>query len=494
VSAEPADVYLQTPERSLDPEDWESLRALGHRAFDDAIEYLQTVRERPVWHALPQASRDLFSAPIPMEPSPREAVYEDVREHILPYPTGNIHPRFWSWVGGTGTPTQLIADLVVSAMNAAGLGFDEVASTHVEIQLLNWLKTMLGYPADASGLLVSGGSMANLVGLAVARTHMAPYDVRDTGINIGEQPRLIYYASSETHSSVRKAIELIGLGSKSLRLIPVRDDFTIDIDELHDAIASDRAKGHLPACIIVNVGTVNTGAVDPIDILVDLALQEKMWVHADAAFGAFARLSASSASLVEGIERVDSLAFDLHKWLYVQYDCGGVLVRAQESHKDTFSVIPAYLRNFDRGLASGPINFSEYGVQLSRSFKALRAWMGLKTEGVTRYGQQIEQNIQQARYLTSLVESEADLELLAPTAMNIVNFRFVAEGLGDDQLSDLNAEILMLLQERGIAAPSSTELRGCFSIRVAICNHRSRRSDFDALVAAVKEIGQELLA
>jgi len=494
VSAKPADVFYERAEKSLDPDDWEELRALGYRAFDDVIEYLKTVRDRPVWQPLPREARELFNEPLPVEPSPRGQVYEEVRDHILPYPTGNIHPRFWSWVGGTGTPTQLVADIVISAMNAGGLGFDEVASTHVEIQLLNWLKSMLGYPADASGLLVSGGSMANLVGLAVARTHMAPYDVRDSGVDVSEHPRLIYYASSETHSSVRKAIELIGLGSASLHIVPVRDDFTIDIDELHDAIARDRAAGHLPACIIVNAGTVNTGAIDPINVLVDLALQEKMWVHADAAFGGFVKLSASSASLVDGLERADSLAFDLHKWLYVQYDCGCVLVRAQESHKDTFSVVPAYIRNFDRGLASGPINFSDYGVQLSRSFKALRAWMGLKTEGVGRYGQQIEQNIRQAKYLTSLVENELDLEILAPTAMNIVNFRFIANGFDDEQLNDLNTEILMRLQERGIAAPSSTELHGRFSIRVAICNHRSRRSDFEALVNAVKEIGQELLS
>jgi aromatic-L-amino-acid decarboxylase len=494
VSAEPADIYSETQELSLDPEDWEALRELGHQAFDDAIEYLKTIRDRPVWQPLPDISRELFSEPVPIEPSPREQVYEEIRDHVLPYPTGNIHPRFWSWVGGTGTPTQLVADVVISTMNAAALGFDEVASTYVEIQLLDWIKTLLGYPADASGLLVSGGSMANLVGLAVARTHTATYDVRATGVDLSSHPRLIYYASSETHSCVRKAIELIGLGAESLRSIPVRDDYTIDIDELHDAIASDRASGHQPACIIANIGTVNTGAIDPVNVLVDLAQQENMWLHADAAFGAFAKLSASSASLVDGLERVDSLAFDLHKWLYVQYDCGGVLVRAQETHKDTFSVIPAYIRNFDRGLASGPINFSEYGVQLSRSFKALRAWMGLKTEGAARYGQQIEQNIQQARYLTSLIEKEPDLELLAPTSMNIVNFRFVSDQVTDKDLDDMNAEILMRLQERGIAAPSSTRLRGRFSLRVAICNHRSRRSDFEALVSAVKGIAQEMLS
>ena len=494
MSAKPADVVNQTDERSLDPEDWGNFRDLGHQVFDDVVEYLKTVRDRPIWRPLPDASRELFAEPLPMKPSPREQVYQEVREHILPYPTGNIHPRFWSWVGGTGTPTQLLADLVISTMNAGGLGFDEVASSYVELQLLSWLKSMLGYPQDASGLLVSGGSMANLVGMAVARTHIAPYDVRHSGVDVSKHPRLIYYASSEAHSCVRKAIELIGLGSESLRIVPVRDDFTIDIDELHDAIAKDRADGHLPACIIVNVGTVNTGAIDPINVLVDLALQENMWVHADAAFGAFAKLSDSSASLVDGLERVDSLAFDLHKWLYVQYDCGGVFVRAQETHRNTSSVVPAYIREFDRGLSSGPINFSEYGVQLSRSFKALRAWMGLKTEGAARYGEQIEQNIQQARYLTALVEDDSDLELLAPTAMNIVNFRFIAEGYDDDQLGDMNAEILMRIQERGIAAPSSTDLNGRFSIRVAICNHRSRRSDFDALVVAVKEIGREILS
>ena len=215
-------------------------------------------------------------------------------------------------------------------------------------------------------------------------------------------------------------------------------------------------------------------------------------MHADAAFGGFAKLSAESAHLVDGLERADSLAFDLHKWLYVQYDCGCVLIKSSDTHRNTFSVIPSYLRKFDRGLASGPLNFSEYGVQLSRSFRALRAWTALKTEGTDRYGQQIEQNIQQAKYLTQLVEDRAGLELLAPTAMNIVNFRYVDESLSDAEQDDLNAEILLQLQERGIAAPSSTVLNGRFSIRVAICNHRSKRPDFEALVEAVTAIGKEI--
>ena len=494
MTAKAAELKSPAEERSLDPEDWEELRQLGHQVFDDMIEYLKSVGDRPAWQPLPGAAKKLFEQDLPRHGMGLGEVYEQIRDHVLPYPTGNIHPRFWSWVGGTGTPAQLIADLVASAMNSASLGMDEVASSYVELQLLNWLKSLLGYPADSSGLLVSGGSMANLVGLAVARTHAAPYDVRDQGVNLSDYPRLMYYMSSEGHSSLRKAIELLGLGSASLRILPVQDDFTIDIDALRTAIRDDREAGRLPACIIATAGTVNTGAIDPLNELADIAQEEKLWMHADAAFGGFAKLSAESAHLVDGLERADSLAFDLHKWLYVQYDCGCVLIKSSDTHRNTFSVIPAYLRKFDRGLASGPLNFSEYGVQLSRSFRALRAWTALKTEGTDRYGQQIEQNIQQATYLTQLVEDRAGLELLAPTAMNIVNFRYIDESLSNAEQDDLNAEILLQLHERGIAAPSSTVLNGRFSIRVAICNHRSKRPDFEALVEAVSTIGKEICA
>ncbi len=492
MTAKAAELKSPAEERSLDPEDWEELRQLGHQAFDDMLEYLKSVGDRPAWQPLPGAAKQLFEQDTPRQGMALGEVYGQIREHILPYPTGNIHPRFWSWVGGTGTPAQLIADLVASAMNSASLGMDEVASSYVELQLLNWLKSLLGYPADSSGLLVSGGSMANLIGLAVARTHAAPYDVRDQGVNLSDYPRLMYYMSAEGHSSLRKAIELLGLGSASLRIVPVKDDFTMDVAALMSAMRDDRAAGHLPACIIATAGTVNTGAIDPLNELADIAEQENLWMHADAAFGGFAKLSAESAHLVDGLERADSLAFDLHKWLYVQYDCGCVLIKSSDTHRKTFSVVPAYLRKFDRGLASGPLNFSEYGVQLSRSFRALRAWTALKTEGTDRYGQQIEQNIQQAKYLTQLIEDRAGLELLAPTAMNIVNFRYVDESLSDAEQDDLNAEILLQLQERGIAAPSSTVLNGRFSIRVAICNHRSKRPDFEALVEAVTAIGKEI--
>lgn len=481
-----------TPETSLDPTDWEAFRALGHDAFDELVDYLRDVAGRPVWQPLPETARQLFREPLPRTGVGDAAAWRDVAEHVLPYPTGNIHPRFWSWVGGTGTPTQLIADMAISTMNSCSLGFDEAASSHVELQLLDWLKSLFGVPADTSGLLVSGGSMANLVGLAVARSAKAPNDVRQHGVDLAHHPRMRFYASSEAHSCLRKGIELLGLGNDSLVTLPVREDFTMDVDALRDAIRSDRDAGHLPACLIATAGTVNTGATDPLEDLADIAAQENLWLHVDGAFGAFARVAPRYRHLVAGLERADSIAFDLHKWLYVQYSCGGVLVRDRQQHRETFSVVPSYLRKLERGLAAGPLNFSEYGVQLSRSFVALRAWMALRSAGAERYARQIEQNLDQARYLGELVDATAELQRLAPTAMNIVNYRYVAEGLDDAALDRLNAELLMRLQEQGIAAPSSTVLNGRFSIRVANTNHRSTRPDFDLLVRESVRIGREL--
>ncbi|MDG1865965.1 MAG: pyridoxal-dependent decarboxylase [Woeseiaceae bacterium] len=480
-------------EKNLDPDNWDEFQKLAHRVVDDLVDYLKTVGDRPVWKALPSDSKNLFSESLPITGSSESEVYEEVKNHILPYPTNNIHPRFWSWVGGTGTPSQLIADMVISAMNSGSLGLDETASTHVELQLLSWLKSLLDYPQDASGLLVSGGSMANLVGLAVARTQASNYDVRDEGIDVNKFPRLVYYSSTETHSCIRKAIELLGLGSKSLRLIPTNDDFTVNLQLLKSAIKKDRDNGLLPACIIANVGTVNTGAIDPLIELAGIAKEEGLWLHADGAFGAIAKFAKNSSNLVAGLELADSIAFDLHKWMYIQYDCGCVLIKSGHPHKETFSVIPPYIKNFDRGLASGPINFSEYGVQLSRSFKALRAWMALKIEGTDKYSELIEQNIDQAKYLTKLVNKNNSLELLSPTSLNIVNFRFKNPKLDDAQLNEINSEILMKLHESGNSAPSSALLGDNFSLRVAICNHRSRRSDFDDLVKDVINIGNQLL-
>jgi aromatic-L-amino-acid/L-tryptophan decarboxylase len=487
MTREPAD-----GEETLDPADWDALRALGHRMLDDMMTHLQTVRERPVWQPMPAEVAQAFTTPVPAEGAPAEQVYAEFLETVVPYNMGNIHPRFWGWVMGNGTPLGMLADMLAAGLNP-NMGGGDHAGPRVEQQVINWLKEMLGYPAEASGLLVSGGSMANLVALTVARSARAGFDVRAEGLAAAPAP-LTIYGSVEMHSSIQKAVELLGLGSQALRLIPVDADFRIDLALLRQAIEADIAAGRRPICLVGNAGAVNTGALDPLDALAGIAAEYDLWFHVDGAFGALAYLAPDLRPLLAGMERADSLAFDLHKWVYVPFECGCALVRNPDAHRRAFSLTPEYLSHADRGLAAGALWFSDYGVQLTRGFRALKVWMTLKNSGVDKIGRVIRQNVAQAAYLGRRVAEAPDLELLAPVALNVVCFRYVAPGLHGAALDALNTELLTRLQESGVAAPSGTRVRGAYAIRCAITNHRSRMADFDLLLDETRRLGAALLA
>ncbi len=325
----------------LDPNDWNEFRADCYRAVDSIVEYLQTAGDRPAWQPVPRTIKDALREPLPTDGMPLAKTYEEFSRLILPYPTGNISPRFFGWVHGSGTPAGALADFLASAMNA-NVGGRDHGAVYVERQVIQWFCDLFGLAEGASGILLSGTSLANFVAILVARTAKLGRDVRDHGLDQRAQP-LVGYASSATHSCVRKAFEMAGLGSDALRVLPIDAAHRIDLDALQSTIERDTAQGLRPFIVVGNAGTVDVGAFDPLNDLASIAKESGLWFHVDGAFGAMTILSEKLRHLVRGIERADSIAFDFHKWLHVPYDAACVLVRDGTMQRETFASEGPYI-------------------------------------------------------------------------------------------------------------------------------------------------------
>jgi glutamate/tyrosine decarboxylase-like PLP-dependent enzyme len=475
--------------RTLDPRDWEAFRAEGHRMLDDMIDFLRDVRARPAWRKPSEEARALLSAPAPEGPTPLATVYEDFRWAVLPFATGNIHPGFVGWVHGSGTPTGMLAEMLAAGMNS-NVGGREHAAVHVERQVIGWCRELFGFPEGASGILVTGTSMANLIAVVVARTARLGPGVRATGLR--EAPRLTAYAARSAHGCVAKAMEVSGLGAAALRLLPTGPSRRADLGAIARAIAEDRADGAEPFCVVGTAGTVNTGAIDDLEALSALCREERLWLHVDGAFGALVMLSERLRPRIAGIERADSIAFDFHKWAHAPYDAGCVMVRDGALHRAAFATEPPYLARFDRGTAAGPPWFADYGTDLSRGFRALKVWFSWREHGTSGLGAAMLANCRQAEALGRAVQATGDLELMTPVSLNIVCFRWRREGLDDDALDRINKEIVADTQESGVAVPSSTILDGRLAIRVNLTNHRTTMDDLHRLLSFVRARGAEL--
>jgi aromatic-L-amino-acid/L-tryptophan decarboxylase len=476
---------------SLDPDDWSEARAVAHRMVDDAVAHLSEVRQRTVWQPLPEETKQHFKTGAPQHPTPLAEVYDGLRDTLMRYPMGNVHPRFFAWYMGSSNFTGALADFL-AAVDGSNLGGGDTAAAMTDIQVVDWLRELMGFPEGSGGTLTSGGSMANLVGLTVARNAMAGVDVRSEGVTNLPKP-LRYYASDQVHSAHQKSVEMLGLGSKALRLVPTDAEFRMDVAALARLIAEDRAAGLQPACVIATAGTTNTGSIDNLVAIGALCRREGVWFHVDGCIGAFLRLAPASRGLVEGIELADSLALDPHKWLQTPFDCGCALVRDGKRQFDTFTLHGDYLQVTTRGILAGPF-MADYGFELSRGFRALKLWMSLKEQGVEKFGALVDQHVGMGRYLADLVRADPRLELMAPAPINIVCFRFRSTGGSEEELKALNTEIMLRIQESGVALPTDTTLRGRHSLRAAIVNHRTRPEDLEMLVAEVLHLGEALQA
>ncbi|MEE9454226.1 MAG: pyridoxal-dependent decarboxylase [Paracoccaceae bacterium] len=464
---------------TLDPKNWDDFRQSAHTMLDAALDKMQSASDGPVWQPLPADMKSRFNVPLPA----KGANITDTLSALLPYGVGNTHPRFFGWVHGAGTPTGVIADIAAGAMNA-NLGGRDHGAMYVEKQVVAWVRQMFDFPETASGLIVSGTSMATIIALKVARDARLDFASRTGGIGGGIGGcKLVGYTSEQAHTCVARAFDILGLGSDALRIIAVNTDYTMDIDALQSAIDTDRAAGLIPFFVAGTAGTVNTGAIDNLAALADTAAAENLWLHVDGAFGATAILSPDLKPKLRGINRADSIAFDFHKWLHVNYDAGFVLIRDEALHRAAFSLRPEYLRE-GAALAAGNPWPVEYGPELSRTNRALKIWAQFTAHGTEALAAAIARNCTQAQTLAGLIVAEPSLQLCAPVSLNIVCFSVPDPAQ--------NADIVAKLQTSGIAAPSTTMLQDESAIRVNLTNHRTQDADLALLVRAVVEISAGL--
>jgi glutamate/tyrosine decarboxylase-like PLP-dependent enzyme len=460
---------------SLDPDDWSNVRALGHQMMDDMIDHLAGLRDIPVWQKMPDTVRDSFKKPLPVEGTDITALYQTFTETIRPYVTGNTHPRFMGWVHGGGNPVSMLAELLAGAMNANCGGRDH-SGIAVERQVIAWAAAMMGMPPSTGGVLLTGSSMANFVALLCARQVALDSQARLNGIG---NTQLTAYASTAAHRCIPGAMDMAGIGTAALRLIPTDTEHRIDISLLRAAISEDVAAGKQPFLIIGTAGSVDVGAIDDLAAIADIAAATKTWFHVDGAFGALGVLSPSIRPRLAGIERADSIAFDFHKWAQVTYDAGCVLIRDPNIEFATFAQKTSYLAGAKRGLAGGEPWPCDLGPDLSRGFRALKIWLTLSAYGTDAFGAIVDATCAHAKHLGNLITASNSLELVAPVTLNIVCFR-------PRNYSGIETESLVAnLQESGAFAPSTTIIDGRLAIRAAIVNHRTTKADIEAFADAV---------
>jgi aromatic-L-amino-acid/L-tryptophan decarboxylase len=437
-----------------------------------------------------------FRDPLPRGGSTLDDLVAALEQHVVPASTYNGHPRFFAYISGAGLPIGVLGDMVASALNQnTGLWRLAPAATALEMQTVDWIREMLGYPPEAEGVFISGGQMANVLAYGVFRQAKVPWDVRALGMRgpDGKAPQVRVYAGEEVHYCHQQAAEFLGMGRDAIRLVPVDDGYRMRTDALVRMVAEDRDRGDLPLAIAATAGTVGTGAIDPLPELVRVARDEDLWLHVDGAYGAFAAIAESAPSSLRAIGEADSIACDPHKWLYAPVDAGVTLVRTPGLLNEAFAFHATYLETQGPGTR---IDMLERTPENSRRLRALKVWLAIRLYGRDGYAAMIERNLRLSEYMARVIEQTPDLVLAAPRELSIACWRAEPPGVTDPgRLERLQTEVIAELEARGIAMVSNARLRdGRGAIRACIVNFRTQPEDVRATVDASAEIARELAA
>ena len=460
----------ETAGLDLDPE---TMRTLGYRVVDLLVDRIANLDESSAWRGASRAEMEsrLREAP-PETPTDWDELQRRLEDDVLPFAGHHDHPRFFAYVPSAPTWPGVLGDFIASGANIfAGTWLQSAGASAVELVVIDWFRQWLGYGVEASGVLVPGGSLANLTALACAR------ETRPGG----HSAKAVVYLSSQTHSSVTRAVKILGFGPEQMRSIPVDDRLRMRPDALAAAMEADVQAGRQPFFAVANAGTTNTGAVDPLAEMAAVCSEQGVWLHADAAYGGFAILTERGKGLLTGIELADSVTLDPHKWLYQPYECGCLIVRDGPLVSQAFHILPDYLQ--DTAVGGVEVNFADRGIQLTRAARALKLWLSLQYFGVDAFRSAIDRSLDLALHAEELIEASPELELLSPATLGVVCFRRHPAGIDDEPtLAALNADLDRRLAESGVAEISSTRLDGRYALRICVLNFRSRAEDVERVL------------
>lgn len=489
----------------LDPD---AFRKLGYRVVDTIADYYRNVRDLPVFPGRTGSEvAATFDEPLPERGQDPDSILDAWTSKVLPNTTHLGSPRYFGFVNGSGTMMSVLAEALAASVNMnVGAWKPAPAATEIERRTIAWIAELIGYPATCGGLFVSGGTMANFTAILTALRNLAGYDTTHEGLQSDRRTGrfTVYMSDHEGHSSVLRVADMLNLGRRAVRSVPSHDDFTMDVDALETMIDEDRARGDLPLCVVAQVGSINVGAVDPLEDIARVCASRNVWFHADGACGAVGAMLPDKRELFRGLEKADSVTLDPHKWLYIPYECGCVLVREPEKLRRAFSITAPYLRGTLPTEYTG-LDYLEVGPQMSRGFRALKVWMTLKHYGAEGYRALLSRNVRCAEHLDGLVRSSPDFEALHDPTLFIYSFRYAPEDLRsaaprstehraaiDAYLDRLNQQLADAIQLSGVAFVMTTSIRGRTVLRFSICSHRTIPEDIDVVFAKLRQLGESL--